>query len=43
MDDLYKFRDTFFETHGIDEAERKNKLLNEELQKVLQRFEEEPG
>ncbi|XP_077444337.1 tetratricopeptide repeat protein 5 isoform X1 [Stigmatopora argus] len=40
VDDLYKYRDGYFETHGVDEAARKQEDVAGELAKVLQKLQE---
>ena len=36
VDDLYSYRDQFFECHQIEEAEEKPKLLKDKLNECLQ-------
>ncbi|XP_026273485.1 tetratricopeptide repeat protein 5 [Frankliniella occidentalis] len=43
VEQLYHFRDFFFESHSIDEAYRKNDLLKEKMDETLQLFTELKG
>ena len=43
VDELYLFRDLFFESHSIDEAPRKNELLKQKLEETLQIFDDSKG
>jgi len=38
VDEMYHFRDHFFETHSLDEAESKPKQLKEGMESLLQEF-----
>ncbi|XP_068612028.1 tetratricopeptide repeat protein 5 [Brachionichthys hirsutus] len=40
VDDLYKFRDCYFETHGVEEAARKQSDVAQELEKTSKKLEE---
>lgn len=43
MDQLYSFRECYFETHGVEDAGRKQRDVREEMEKTLQRMEEVVG
>uniref|UniRef100_A0A672M050 Cell division cycle protein 27 homolog n=1 Tax=Sinocyclocheilus grahami TaxID=75366 RepID=A0A672M050_SINGR len=40
VDDLYSFRDRYFETHGVEDAGRKQNDVAQEMAKTLKRLEE---
>ncbi|XP_057709654.1 tetratricopeptide repeat protein 5 isoform X1 [Corythoichthys intestinalis] len=40
VDELYKYRDCYFETHSVEEAGRKQQDVSQELGKVLKKLEE---
>uniref|UniRef100_A0A8C2ESY2 Tetratricopeptide repeat domain 5 n=1 Tax=Cyprinus carpio TaxID=7962 RepID=A0A8C2ESY2_CYPCA len=43
VDDLYSFRDRYFESHGVEDAGRKQKDVAQEMAKTLKRLEEKEG
>lgn len=43
VDQLYNFRDFYFETHSIEEAGRKQSDVTRELEKTLKMLEEKEG
>ncbi len=43
VDDLYSFRDRYFETHGVEDAGRKQNDVAQEMAKTLKRLEEKEG
>lgn len=43
MDQLYSFRECYFETHGIEDAGRKQQDVREEMEKTVQQMEEAVG
>lgn len=43
MDELYNFRDCYFETHSVEEAGRKENDVAQELEKTLKMLEEKEG
>ncbi|KAM6201269.1 tetratricopeptide repeat protein 5 isoform 3-T3 [Rhynchocyon petersi] len=43
VDQLYSFRDHYFETHSIEDAGRKQQDVREEMEKTLQQMEEVVG
>lgn len=43
VEDLYKFRDTFFDEHSIDTADQKNILVKEKLDKILEELNQTQG
>ncbi|XP_001502591.3 tetratricopeptide repeat protein 5 isoform X1 [Equus przewalskii] len=43
VDQLYSFRDCYFETHSVEDAERKQEDVREEMEKTLQQMEEVVG
>lgn len=43
MDELYNFRDCYFETHNVEEAEKKESDVAQELEKTLKMLEEKEG
>ncbi|XP_051574178.1 tetratricopeptide repeat protein 5-like [Myxocyprinus asiaticus] len=43
VDDLYSFRDRYFETHGVEDAGRKQNDVAEEMAKTLERLEKKEG
>lgn len=43
VDQLYNFRDCYFETHSIEEAGRKQSDVTRELEKTLKMLEEKEG
>ncbi|KAF5925617.1 hypothetical protein HPG69_002064 [Diceros bicornis minor] len=43
VDQLYSFRDCYFETHSVEDAERKQQDVREEMEKTLQQMEEVVG
>ncbi|XP_060031395.1 tetratricopeptide repeat protein 5 [Erinaceus europaeus] len=43
VDQLYSFRDCYFETHSVDHAGRKQRDVREEMEKTLQQMEEVVG
>ncbi|CAM4558368.1 unnamed protein product, partial [Lepidochelys kempii] len=43
VDDLYYFRDHYFESHGVEDAERKQQDVLEETEKTLQQMGEIDG
>lgn len=40
MDDLYNFREHYFETHSVEEAGRKQNDVAQEMEKTLKKLEE---
>lgn len=40
VDELYKFRDCYFETHSVEDAARKRSDVTEEMDKTLKKLEE---
>ncbi|XP_061524598.1 tetratricopeptide repeat protein 5 isoform X3 [Phycodurus eques] len=40
VDELYNYRDCYFETHGVEEAPRKQEDVARELEKVLKKLQE---
>ncbi|XP_030174456.1 tetratricopeptide repeat protein 5 isoform X2 [Lynx canadensis] len=43
VDQLYSFRECYFETHGMEDAGRKQQDVREEMEKTLQQMEEVVG
>lgn len=43
MDELYNFRDCYFETHNVEEAEKKESDVAQEVEKTLKILEEKEG
>lgn len=43
MDELYNFRDCYFETHNVEEAEKKESDVAQEVEKTLKKLEEKEG
>ncbi|XP_058149824.1 tetratricopeptide repeat protein 5 isoform X2 [Dasypus novemcinctus] len=43
VDQLYSFRDCYFETHSVEDAGRKQQDVQEEMEKTLQQMEEVVG
>jgi len=43
VDDLYSFRDRYFETHSVEDAGRKQNDVAQEMAKTLERLEEKEG
>ncbi|CAO2590481.1 Tetratricopeptide repeat protein 5 [Lemmus lemmus] len=43
VDQLYSFRDSYFETHGVEDAGRKQQDVQDEMEKTLQQMEEVLG
>ncbi|XP_019487937.1 PREDICTED: tetratricopeptide repeat protein 5 [Hipposideros armiger] len=43
VDQLYAFRDCYFETHSVEDAGRKQQDVREEMEKTLQQMEEVVG
>lgn len=43
MDQLYSFRECYFETHGVEDAGRKQQDVREAMEKTLQQMEEVVG
>lgn len=43
MDQLYSFRECYFETHSVEHAGRKQQDVREEMEKTLQQMEEVVG
>ncbi|XP_045640848.1 tetratricopeptide repeat protein 5 isoform X2 [Ursus americanus] len=43
VDQLYSFRECYFETHGIEDAGRKQQDVREEMEKTVQQMEEAVG
>lgn len=43
MDKLYHFRDCYFETHNVEEAEKKESDVAQELDKTLKTILEKEG
>ncbi|XP_027424523.1 tetratricopeptide repeat protein 5 [Zalophus californianus] len=43
VDQLYSFRECYFETHGVEDAGRKQQDVREEMEKTLRRMEEVVG
>lgn len=43
VDELYNFRDCYFETHSVDEAGRKQSDVAQEIEKTLKKLEETEG
>lgn len=40
MDELYNFRDCYFETHSVEEAGKKQSDVAQEMEKALKKLEE---
>lgn len=40
VDRLYSFRDSYFETHSVEDAGRKQQDVQDEMEKTLQQMEE---
>uniref|UniRef100_A0A3P8ZAM7 Tetratricopeptide repeat protein 5 OB fold domain-containing protein n=1 Tax=Esox lucius TaxID=8010 RepID=A0A3P8ZAM7_ESOLU len=40
VDELYRFRDNYFETHGVEDAGRKQRDVAQEMEKTLKKLEE---
>lgn len=40
VDDLYKFRDCYFETHSMEDAEKKDSDVTQEIEKTLKYLQE---
>lgn len=43
MDDLYNFRDCYFETHSIEDAKKKDSDVTQEMEKTLKYLQEKEG
>lgn len=43
MDQLYSFRECYFETHSVEDAGRKQQDVREEMEKTLHQMEEVVG
>ena len=43
MDQLYCFRDSYFETHSVEDAGRKHQDVQDKMEKTLQQMEEVLG
>ncbi len=43
MDELYSFRDCYFETHSIEDAGKKQNDVAQEIEKTLKKLEEKEG
>lgn len=43
MDELYHFRDHYFETHSVEDAKRKPSDVAQEMEKTLKKLEEKEG
>lgn len=43
MDQLYSFRDCYFDTHSVEDAGRKPQDVREEMEKTLQQMKEVMG
>ena len=43
MDELYNFRDHYFETHTVEDAERKQNDVAAEMAKALKKLEKKEG
>lgn len=43
MDELYNFRDCYFETHSVQEAGKKQNDVAQEIEKTLNKLEEKEG
>lgn len=43
VDELYKFRDCYFETHSVEDAGRKHSDVAEEMAQTLKKLEEKEG
>lgn len=43
VDELYFFRDHYFETHSVEDAGRKTKDVAQEMSKTLRKLEEKEG
>lgn len=43
VDELYKFRDCYFETHSVEDAARKHSDVAEEMAQTLKKLEEKEG
>lgn len=43
MDDLYSFRDCYFETHSVEDAEKKDSNVTKEMEKTLEYLQEKEG
>lgn len=43
MDELYNYRDCYFETHSVEDAGRKQQDVSQEMEKTLKKLEEKEG
>lgn len=43
MDELYNYRDCYFETHSVEDAGRKQRDVAQEMDKTLKKLEEKEG
>lgn len=43
VDELYNFRDSYFETHSVEEAGKKQSDVAQEIEKTLKKLEEKEG
>lgn len=43
MDDLYNYRDCYFETHHVEDAGRKQEDVAQEIEKTLKKLGEKEG
>lgn len=43
VDDLYNFREHYFETHSVEDAGRKQNDVAQEMEKTLKKLEEKEG
>lgn len=43
VDDLYNFRDCYFETHSMEDAEKKDSDVTQEMEKTLKYLQEKEG
>lgn len=43
VDELYNFRDCYFETHSVEEAERKDDDVKQKMEQTLKKLEEKEG
>lgn len=43
MDELYHFRDCYFETHSMEDAEKKDSDVTQEMEKTLKSLQEKEG
>lgn len=43
VDDVYKFRDCYFETHSLEDAEKKDSDVTQKMEKTLKCLQEKEG